>query len=208
MFTNIQNYFAFQGTKYIKPEKAGKLEREMINLRLLAQSAREEFANICQAFAQYTVPFQPEKVSQWMNQAQICRPHFWCYYRMPNDSKDEVTLALRLFGDTEQFGISAEVSFVERKKSAATLSKQNKVLNYPISAPCYYFVQQDGVSEKMAGTPENRQLLQQLVQEEKVRKVLVKYDILCTNKMTLTELITKLNEAFESLLPYYEETKK
>ena len=208
MFDNIQRYLGFQGTKYIKPEKAGNLAGEMIQLRELAQLARQEFTQICLFFAQKHPSFQPERVSQWMNQAQVCRPHFWCYYRLPDDSKDSVALALRLFGDPHSFGISVEVSFVERKKSSATLSKQNKVLNRPINAPCYYLVQHKGVSEKMAGSEVNRQLLQQLVQTGEIRKVLVKCDILCSTEMQLAELMPRLNEAFETLLPYYEETKR
>ncbi|OTN91591.1 hypothetical protein A5809_000956 [Enterococcus faecium] len=72
-----------------------------------------------------------------MNQAQICRPHFWCYYRLPSDHQDDVAIAIRLYGNgiPEQFGISVEVSIVERKRSEHSLSKQNKVLNQPISAP-------------------------------------------------------------------------
>lgn len=84
-----------------------------------------------------------------------------CYYRLPDDSKDSVALALRLFDEPNNFRVSVEISFVERKKSSTTLSRQNKVLNCPISAPCYYLVQRNDVSEKMTGTETNRQLLLQ-----------------------------------------------
>lgn len=84
-----------------------------------------------------------------------------CYYRLPDDSKDSVALALRLFDEPNNFRVSVEISFVEREKSSTILSRQNKVLNCPISAPCYYLVQRNGVSEKMTGTETNRQLLLQ-----------------------------------------------
>ena len=127
----------FQGSKYIKMEKAGDLSDEMIQLKELAQLARQEFTQLCFSFAQNHFPFQPERVSQWMNQAQVCHPHFWCYYRLPDDSKDSVALALRLFDEPNNFRVSVEISFVEREKSSTILSRQNKVLNCPISAPCY-----------------------------------------------------------------------
>ncbi|MCB6560277.1 hypothetical protein LI158_10060, partial [Bifidobacterium longum] len=65
-------------------------------------------------------PFKMDRVSNWANQAQICRPHFWCYYRAPEDSLDDVAMAIRLYGQPEKWGISVEVSFVERKKSDTT----------------------------------------------------------------------------------------
>src|SRR5699024_4507837 len=110
-----------QEKKYIKPEKAGVLSQSMLDLRELAQSARKEFIVISQLLAEKVKPFEAERVSQWMNQAQICRPHFWCYYRFPSDDIDEVTLAIRLYGNYNDFGVSVEVSFIERKKSEKSL---------------------------------------------------------------------------------------
>ena len=40
--------------------------------------------------------------------------------------------ALRLYGTAKDFGVSLEVSFMERKKDEHSLSKQNRVLNLPI----------------------------------------------------------------------------
>lgn len=66
----------FQGSKYIKMEKDGDLSGEMIQLKELAQLARQEFTQLCFSLAQNHFSFQPERVGQWMNQAQVCRPHF------------------------------------------------------------------------------------------------------------------------------------
>ena len=45
----------------------------------------------------------------------------------------------------EEWGISVEVSFVERKKSDTTLAKQHKVLRLTDCLPyLYYLAQQDG----------------------------------------------------------------
>ncbi len=208
MLEQINRYLAYQGEKYIKPEKAGELANDMAALRVLAQSARKEFQTINELLAQQVAPFASERVSQWMNQAQVCRPHFWCYYRLPSDSVEDVALATRLYGVKDDFGISVEVSFVERKKSEQTLVKQHKVLDLPIKAPLYYFAQEDGLSRRVAGTEESRQLLKEQVADATVRKVLVKYDVLVTETMTLENLIAQLKNGFELLMPYYEHTKK
>ncbi len=208
MLEKINHYLAYQGEKYIKPEKAGELASFMQDLRSLGQTARLEFQDINQALTQEVVPFERERVSQWMNQAQICRPHFWCYYRLPSDSVEDVALATRLYGVKDDFGISVEVSFVERKKSEQTLAKQHKVLDLPIKAPLYYFAQEDGLSHRIAGTEENRLMLQGKVADGTVRKVLVKYDISVTEGMAQTDILTQLKHGFELLLPYYEHTKR
>lgn len=143
-----------------------------------------------------------------MNQAQICRPHFWTYYRLPSDTAQDVALAIRLYGGAADFGISVEVSFVERKKSETTLQKQHRVLQVPICPPLYYLVQENGASHRLDGTEENRQLLQEHIAKGRVRKVLVKRDIPVTPAVSMSDLLVQLAQAFESLLPYYEETKK
>lgn len=207
MLEQINHYLAYQGEKYIKPEKAGELASFMQELRLLGQAARSEFQAVNQALAQEVAPFEPERVSQWMNQAQICRPHFWCYYRLPSDSVEDIALATRLYGTKDDFGISVEVSFVERKKAETTLLKQYKVLELPIETPLYYFAQEDGLSHRVAGTEGNRLMLQGKVADGTVRKVLVKYDVPVTEEMKQEDVVTQLKKGFELLLPYYEHTK-
>lgn len=207
MLTAINNYLAYQGQKYIKPEKSGMQASAMQDLRILAQAARQEFAEISQRLAQRVAPFEPERVSQWMNQAQACRPHFWCYYRLLSDSPEDVAIAIRLYGRKDHFGISVEVSFVERKKSEDTLSKQNKVLAVPIAEPLYYFAQEAGVSRKVEGNEENRSKLQEAVESGTVRKVLVKYDIPIEVGTSLDSLTDQLVLGFDRVLPYYDATK-
>lgn len=53
----------------------------MMDLRDLARQARDEFSLISKSFEDRVKPFKAERVSQWMNQSQLCRPHFWCYFR-------------------------------------------------------------------------------------------------------------------------------
>lgn len=207
MLEAINNYLDYQGMKYIKPEKTVDMASMMSNVRQLAQAARKEFETICKALIPKIAPFEPEGVSQWMNQAQICRPHFWCYYRLPSDSQEDVALAIRLYGIKDNFGISVEVSFVERKKSDDTLDKQHKILSVTIAEPLYYFVQVDSVSHREAGTEENRLRLQEQIKLGDVRKVLVKYDIPLTADITVDDLTDRLAAGFDKVLPYYQVTK-
>lgn len=208
MLENVNKYFLYQEKKYTKPEKAGVLSQSMLDLRGLAQSARKEFIVISQLLAEKVKPFEAEPVSQWMNQAQICRPHFWCYYRFPSDNTDEVTLAIRLYGNYNNFGVSVEVSFIERKRSEKSLIQQSKVLNRPISAPSYYLAQNHGISFKFEGNEENRLMLMKKIELGQFRKVLIKQDIPYLKNQTLEELIDRIAKVFHELVPYYEETKK
>lgn len=204
MLENIQSYLSKQGVKYIKPEKAGPHKEEMEDLKALGQAARKEMQALAKLLEERLAPFKMDRVSNWANQAQICRPHFWCYYRAPEDSLDDVAMAIRLYGQPEKWGISVEVSFVERKKSDTTLAKQHKVLDLPIAPPLYYFAQEDGISHRVEGTGANRQILKEAVRDDRVRKVLVKYDVPVTTSETIEELVEKLADGFDKLKPYYE----
>jgi len=208
MLENIKAYLSKQGVKYIKPEKAGPHQEEMEVLKALGQAARKEMQTLSKVLEERLAPFKMDRVSNWANQAQICRPHFWCYYRAPEDSLDDVAMAIRLYGQPKKWGISVEVSFVERKKSDATLAKQHKVLDLPIAPSLYYFAQEDGVSHRVEGTEANRQMLKAAVKDGRVRKVLVKYDVVVTTSKTMEELVEELADGFDKLKPYYEKANK
>ena len=208
MLENIKAYLSKQGVKYIKPEKAGPHQEEMEDLKALAQSARKEMQVLSKALEERLTPFKMDRVSNWANQAQICRPLFWCYYRAPEDSLDDVAMAIRLYGQPEKWGISVEVSFVERKKSDTTLAKQHKVLDLPIAPSLYYFAQENGVSHRVEGTEENRQMLKAAVRDGRIRKVLVKYDVVVTTSKTMEELVEELADGFDKLKAYYEKANK
>ena len=208
MLENIKAYLSKQGVKYIKPEKAGPHQEEMEVLKALGQAARKEMQTLAKLLEERLAPFKMDRVSNWANQAQICRPHFWCYYRAPEDSLDDVAMATRLYGQPEKWGISVEVSFVERKKSDATLAKQHKVLDLPIAPSLYYFAQEDGVSHRVEGTEENRQMLKAAVRDGRIRKVLVKYDVVVTTSKTMEELVEELADGFDKLKPYFEKANK
>ena len=208
MLENIQSYLSKQGVKYIKPEKAGPHQEEMEDLKALGQAARKEMQALAKLLEERLAPFKMDRVSNWANQAQICRPHFWCYYRAPEDSLDDVAMAIRLYGQPEKWGISVEVSFVERKKSDTTLAKQHKVLDLPIAPSLYYFAQENGVSHRVEGTEENRQMLKAAVRDGRIRKVLVKYDVVVTTSKTMEELVEELADGFDKLKPYFEKANK
>lgn len=208
MLENIKAYLSKQGVKYIKPEKAGPHQEEMEVLKALGQAARKEMQTLSKVLEERLAPFKMDRVSNWANQAQICRPHFWCYYRAPEDSLDDVAMAIRLYGQPKKWGISVEVSFVERKKSDTTLAKQHKVLDLPIALSLYYFAQEDGVSHRVEGTEENRQMIKAAVRDGRIRKVLVKYDVVVTTSKTMEELVEELAGGFDKLKAYYEKANK
>ena len=206
LFPAIETYLPHQGAKYISPDKAGQLRESMLKLRAKGQAARKEFADLVKDFQSLYPKLTLERTSQWMNQAQILRPHFWNYLK-GNGEITEPMLALRLYGTAEDFGVSLEVSFMERKKDEHSLSKQNRVLNLPIQSPAYYFAQIDGVSQRFEGTEENRQFLTQQLAVGQVRKVLVKYDIPLSQAASREQVLSQLQEAMTALIPFYEATR-
>lgn len=207
MFSAIQQFLALQGTKYISPAKAGDLAETMLAYKALGQEARQEFTNLAQQFQTLYPNLSLQRVSNWMNQAQILRPHFWVYLKGFGELSEPM-FALRLYGDEADFGISVEVFFIERKKDEESLSKQNRVLTVPIAEPLYYFAQIDGVSQRFAGTEDNCQLLLGQVASGQVRKVLVKQDINCSQATSVEGIVQEMQAALENLIPYYEATRE
>ena len=206
LFPAIESYLPHQGAKYISPDKAEQLRESMLELRAKGQAARKEFADLVKDFQSLYPKLTLERTSQWMNQAQILRPHFWNYLKGYGEITEPM-FALRLYGTAEDFGVSLEVSFMERKKDEHSLSKQNRVLELPIQSPAYYFAQIDGVSQRFEGTEENRQFLTQQLAVGQVRKVLVKYDIPLSQAASREQVLSQLQEAMTALIPFYEATR-
>lgn len=123
MFFQINHYLAYQGLKYVKPEKAGTEADAMRAFKAQGQAACAEMTNLSKALSQDMPGSKMDRVSNWANQAQIGRPHFWTYFHAIDDDYDKVGFAIRLYGQQDDFGISVEVSFIERKKSDETLAK-------------------------------------------------------------------------------------
>ena len=206
-FAAIREFLKLQGIKYQSPEKAGVLAPEMEKYRTLAQAARKEFTELVSAFQQRHPYLEQYRTSQWMNQAQVLRPHFWAYLK-GEGTMAEPMFALRLYGDAADFGVSLEVSFIERKKDEESLPKQHKVLNLPISQPVYYLAQENGESRRVEGTEKNRHGLLQAVEEGAVRKVLVKYDVPLVEEGALEDVLEQLQSAMIALEPYYLATRQ
>ena len=202
----IEDYLAYQGEQYRNPDKAGDEMEKMLVLRKKGQEARKSFTHIAKCFQARHFDWQLHPTSQWMNQAQRLRPHFWAYLQREGQITEPM-MALRLYGNQNNWGISLEVSFIERKKDEATLSKQAKVLDVPVVEGIYYWVQQHGESYIVQATEKNRQLLKQELSSQEIRKVLVKANVPVTDEETLDTVLDELDQTFEKLLPYYQATR-
>ena len=206
MMETIKNYLSYVGIQYRNPDKSGDEREKMLELRHKGQEARKTFTNLAKTFQEKHPEWRLQQTSQWMNQAQLLRPHFWVYLQREGQVTEPM-LALRLYGEPSDFGISLEVSFIERKKDEQTLSKQAKILDIPPVEGVYYLVYSNGESHKMEATEENRRTLREKVQCQEIRKVLVKSDVSFIENQTLEAILEKLEEAYERLLPYYERTR-
>ncbi len=207
MMETIRNYLSYAGIQYRNPYKSGDEREKMLELRHKGQEARKAFTNLAKDFQASHPEWQLQQTSQWMNQAQRLRPHFWAYLQREGQVTEPM-LALRLYGKPSDFGISLEVSFIERKKDEQTLDKQAKVLELPVVEGIYYLVYSNGESHKVEATEENRRTLREKVRNQEIRKVLVKSDVSFIENQTLAEILEKLEETYTRLLPYYEVTRK
>ena len=207
MLNTMRDYLAYSGLQYQKPEKAGQDAEKMLYLRSKGQEARKAFTELAKAFQARHPEWILQRSSQWMNQAQRLRPHFWAYLQREG-RVTEPMLALRLYGSPSDFGISLEVSFIERKKDERTLDKQAKALEVPVVEGIYYLVYSNGESHKMEATEENRQILREKLSHQEVRKVLVKVDVPVADNSSEEEILEALLESYETILPFYLATRK
>lgn len=206
MLNTMREYLAFSGLQYQKPERAGQEAEKMLYLRSKGQEARKVFTHLAKAFQERHPEWNLQGTSQWMNQAQRLRPYFWAYLQREGEVSEPM-LALRLYGSPSDFGVSLEVSFIERKKYEQTLDKQAKVLEVPVAEGIYYLVYSNGESHKMEATEENRQILREKLSHQEVRKVLVKVDVSVADGQSLDKFLDELDKSFEKLLPYYQATR-
>lgn len=202
----IRDYLFYAGIQYRNPDKAGDEREKMLELRHKGQEARKAFTNLAKTFQEKHPEWQLQQTSQWMNQAQRLRPHFWVYLQREGQVTEPM-LALRLYGEPSDFGISLEISFIERKKDEQTLSKQAKILDIPPVEGVYYLVYSNGESHKMEATEENRRTLREKMRSQEVRKVLAKSDVSFVENQALEAILEKLEDAYTRLLPYYERTR-
>ncbi len=207
MLNKIRDYLDFAGLQYRNPDKAGEEREKMLEFRHKGQEARKAFTELAKAFQTSHPEWQLQQTSQWMNQAQRLRPHFWVYLQREG-KVTEPMLALRLYGNPSDFGISLEVSFIERKKDEQTLGKQAKVLEIPTVEGIYYLSYSDGESQRWDANEENRQVLVEKVGSQEIRKVLVKADVSFIENQSLEVILEKLEDAYKRLLPYYQATRE
>ena len=206
MLNKIRDYLDFAGLQYRNPDKAGAEREKMLEFRHKGQEARKAFTELAKAFQASHPEWQLQQTSQWMNQAQRLRPHFWAYLQREG-KVTEPMMALRLYGNPSDFGISLEVSFIERKKDEQTLGKQAKVLEISTVEGIYYLANSDGQSQRWEANEENRQVLVEKIGSQEVRKVLVKVDVSVTENSSEEDIVENLLKSYDKILPFYLATR-
>ena len=206
MFNEIRDYLDFAGLQYRNPDKAGVEREKMLEFRHKGQEARKAFTELAKAFQASHPEWQLQQTSQWMNQAQRLRPHFWVYLQR-DGQVTEPMMALRLYGSSSDFGVSLEVSFIERKKDEQTLGKQTKVLEIPTVEGIYYLAYSDGQSQRWEANEENRQALVKKMGSQEIRKVLVKADVSVTENSSEEDIVENLLKSYDKILPFYLATR-
>ena len=206
MLNKIRDYLDFAGLQYRNPDKVGVEREKMLAFRHKGQEARKAFTELAKAFQASHPEWQLQQTSQWMNQAQRLRPHFWVYLQR-DGQVTEPMMALRLYGSSSDFGVSLEVSFIERKKDEQTLGKQAKVLEIPTVEGIYYLAYSNGQSQRWEANEENRQVLVKKMGSQEIRKVLVKVDVSVTENSSEEDIVENLLKSYDKILPFYLATR-
>ena len=211
--TALGDFMAYEKVKYISPAKASERAEEMEDFKKAGQVARKTFQGLVTALLGRTENFQADKVSAWMNQAQVGRPHFWCYFFLEGDTRLDPTYAIRLKTIEGRLGISCELSFIERGSTPETLARQNRVLEVVLDESLdvdgvYYWAQIAGESYRYNADESSRHALKELVEVGNARKVLVKYDIpALADYASVEEVCTEIQKGFDKLAPFFEVTR-
>ena len=196
-------FFRYDKVKYKNPVKFPEIAEEMELLKKAGQDARQEFTKLTEVFQKNFKTFRMDRVSQWMNQAQVVRPAFWRYFIEEGQDEGNPSFALRLFNQENKLGVYVELSFIERKKNDNSVRLQNKVLECEPNSNILY-VASDFQKNAMAyeGSVPNRDKLTKAVQEGEIRKVILRRPVFLES--TKDGIEEELADALKELIPFYE----
>ena len=199
----MKQFFRYDKVKYRNPVKFPEVAEEMEQLKKAGQDARQEFTKLTEVFYKNFHTFFMDRVSQWMNQAQVIRPAFWRYFIEEGQDEGNPSFALRLFNQENKLGVYVELSFIERKKNDNSVRLQNKVLECEPNSNILY-VAFDFQKNAMAyeGSVPNRDKLTRAVQEGEIRKVILRRPVFLES--TKDGIEEELADALKELIPFYE----
>ena len=199
----MSQFFRYDKVKYRNPVKFPEVAEEMEQLKKAGQDARQEFTKLTEVFYKNFHTFFMDRVSQWLNQAQVVRPAFWRYFIEEGQDEGNPSFALRLFNQENKLGVYVELSFIERKKNYNSVRLQNKVLECEPNSNILY-VASDFQKNATAyeGNVPNRDELIKAVKEGEIRKVILRRPVfLERNKVGIEE---ELADALKELIPFYQ----
>ena len=196
-------FFRYDKVKYKNPVKFPEIAEEMEQLKKVGQDARQEFTKLTEAFQKNFKSFRMDRVSQWMNQAQVARPAFWRYFIEEGQDEGNPSFALRLFNQENKLGVYVELSFIERKKNDNSVRLQNEVLECEPNSNILY-VASDFQKNAMVyeGNESNRDKLTRAVKEGEIRKVILRRPVFLES--TKDGIEEELSDALKELIPFYE----
>ncbi len=199
----MKQFFRYDKVKYRNPVKFPEIAEEMEQLKKAGQDARQEFTKLTEVFYKNFHTFFMDRVSQWMNQAQVVRPAFWRYFIEEGQDEGNPSFALRLFNQENKLGVYVELSFIERKKNDNSVRLQNKVLECEPNSNIVY-VASDFQKNAMAyeGNESNRDKLTRAVKEGEIRKVILRRPVFLES--TKDGIEEELSDALKELIPFYQ----
>lgn len=201
----LTQFMTYEGQKYVAPAKAGDDEDYMINFKADGGRARKAFIGLAQSLERHDIPLQLVRVSNWMNQAQIARPYFYTYFRPLDQSWALPAMALRLYQEKGQIGLSWEVSVLERAKNQESYTCLHQHLRQPAQAGmAYRLFDSQGLSHQVQAQGLDRQELLDRIAKGDLSRIWLKQDIgLLTDQSSLEDWSDRAKQVFDQVYPYF-----
>lgn len=209
LIEQLTDYQAYHQQKYRAPEKSGELSSYMTEFKQTGQYARQAFLQIVKSVDHKIEWFQAQRASNWMNQAQIARAYFYCFFKCEGDLPDEPGLAIRLYAQDDALGVSVEMSVLERHLSDRSLNLLHRHLSVEIAPPFYYMTYHNGIETQITGTNENRHEIMRRLHANNMRKAFVKVNVgLLSDYSNLESLSDAIVAQMSAIMPYYFATRQ
>lgn len=200
----------YRGKKYVSEAKAGDRKEEMVALRTAGILARNQFSTLSKLCFDVFDEFVIGKsgVSNWINQGQTVPNYFWAEYKKKDSIKYPSSISISSQIENDKYTIVVLVDTRDNHASKDDFDRHNRLINLELEDPNlrYRIEYQSG---SYTQTELSRIEIREKIESDEIKKVQLVFEIPIpyTNSL-VPEIIEKMREGIQILLPYYEETIK
>ncbi len=214
-FEKISSYLeTYAGEKYVRPEKAGSKENEMLVFKENGQVAREEFDKFREIVPAFLPGYEADPCSKWINQGQIAFPYFWIEFKR-RDARalpHSISVLLNLHPEHEPDGpmiLSFRVEAKDTTCKEAEYQLHNRLIEVNLPPDSGIFYQVDLIPYRCENFGTDRDKVAKGIESGNIKKVKVAKNIYGPYEQTRTaDLIMESVKAAVLMKPFYEHILK